>query len=276
MRIFILCLSFILWAGLVGAATVDNAPSVSHLSAAGKLWRFEARYKVELIEVKARDETGFNWPGSDEILVIAHVDGVHDIGPYELVIQKGLEDMDSDEKVTIGPENACLLPAVDDVKDGKWSCAEAGHPAPFTLTFTVLERDGVGRTVWELATGSGHGFCISSPQQGDVGLKCLGGDAADEFNSVGSVRRVYTVADLAGLAVGQTRQDNLVVDACSAILTIDGGTCGVGFWTNAWNGVYRLSVRVTRLKNVLVGFEPPYDPLVPSLSVIDASPSTTQ
>ena len=277
MRIFFLCFSFILWAGLVGAATVDTAPSVSHLSADGKLWRYEARYKVELIEVKARDETGFDWPGSDEILVIADVDGVRDIGSYELWIQKGLGDMDSGEKVTIDPENACLLPAVDNVKDGKWSCAEAGHPAPFTLPCTVIEKDGVGRVVWESLTRlEGVGFCISATQNGDISSDCLSGGGADEFNSVGSVRRIYTVADLAGLAVGQTRQDNLVVDSCSAILTIDGGTCGYGPWTNYWNGVYRLSVRVTRLKNVLVGFEPPYDPLVPSQSVIDASPSATQ
>lgn len=274
MRIFFLCLSFVFWVGLVSAATVDTAQSVSPPSADGKLWRYEARYKVELIEVKARDETGFDWPWSDEILVIADVDGVRDIGSYELWIEKGLGDMDSDETVKIGPENACLLLAVDEVRDGKWTCAEAGHPAPFTLTFTVLEHDGVGRTVWELVTGSGHGFCITGGH-GDISTNCLSG-AADEFNSVGSVRRVYTVADLAGLAVGQTRQDNLVVDSCSAILTIDGGTCGYSPWNNYWNGVYRLSVRVTRLKNVLVGFEPPYDPLVPSQSVIDASPSATQ
>ena len=181
--------------------------------------------------------------------------------------------MDSDETaVPIGPENACLLLAIDDVKDGKWSCAENGHPAPFTLTFTVLEKDGVGRTIWELATGSGHGFCINTPSQGDISNNCLSG-GADEFNSVGSVRKVYTAADLAGLAVGQTRQDNLVVDYCSRALTIDGSTCGGADWFNSWNGVYRLSVRVTRLKNVLVGFEPPYDPLVPSQLVIEVLPS---
>lgn len=275
MRIFFVCLSLVFWAGLVSAAIEDSTQSVSHLSADEKLWRFEARYKVELIEVKARDETGFNWPGSDEILVIADVEGVRDIGSYELWIQKGLADMDSDETVKIDPDNTCLLPAVDDVKDGKWICAEAGHPAPFTLTFTVIEKDGVGRAFWESLTRlEGVGFCITGGQ-GDISSNCLSG-GADEFNSVGSVRRVYTVADLAGLAVGQTRQDNLVVDACSAILTIDGGTCGYGPWTNYWNGVYRLLVRVTRLKNVLVGFEPPYDPLVPSQSVIDASPSATQ
>ena len=275
MRMFFLCLSFVFWAGLVGVATEDTAQSDSRPSADAKLWRYEARYKVELTEVKARDETGFDWPGSDEILVIADVDGVRGIGSYELWIQKGLGDMDSDEKVTIDPENACLLPAVDDVKDGKWSCAEAGHPAPFTLTFTVVEKDGVGRAFWESLTRlEGVGFCITGGQ-GDISSNCLSG-GADEFNSVGSVRKVYTVADLAGLAVGQTRQDNLVVDSCSAILTIDGGTCGYGPWTNYWNGVYRLSVRVTRLKNVLVGFEPPYDPLVPSQSVIDASPSAIQ
>jgi hypothetical protein len=275
MRIFFLCLSFIFWTGLVGAATVDTAPSVSHPSADGKLWRYEARYKVELIEVKARDETGFDWPGSDEILVIADVDGIRDIGSYELWIQKGLGDMDSGETVKIGHENACLLLAVDEVRDGKWSCAEAGHPAPFTLTFSVIEKDGVGRAFWESLTRlEGVGFCITGGQS-DISSNCLSG-GADEFNSVGSVRKVYTVADLAGLAVGQTRQDNFVADYCSRTLTIDGGVCGSSSWWNSWNGVYRLSVRVTRLKNVLIGFEPPYDPLVPSQSVIDASPSATQ
>ncbi len=261
MRIFFLCLSFVFWAGLAGAATEDTSQSVSLPLADGKLWRYEARYKVELIDVKARDETGVDIFGSDEILVIADVDGVRGIGSYELWIQKGLGDMDSGEKVTIDPDNACLLPAVDDVKDGKWSCAEAGHPAPFTLTFTVIEKDGVGRVVWESLTRlEGVGFCVTGSHS-DISSDCLSG-AADEFNSVGSVRKVYTVADLAGLAVGQTRQDNLVVDVCSAILTIDGGECGYSSWNNYWNGVYRLSVRVTRLKNVRVGFELVNDPLV--------------
>lgn len=263
MRIFILCLSFILWASLVGAATEDTTLSSPQQFVGETVWRYEARYKVELIKVKALDETGVNLFGSDEILVIADVDGVRDIGSYELWIQKGLGDMDSGETVTIGPENACLLPAVDNVKDGKWSCAEAGHPAPFTLTFTVIEKDGVGRVVWESLTRlEGVGFCISSTQNGDISSDCLSGGGADEFNSVGSVRRVYTVVDLAGLAVGQTREDNFVVDVCSAMLTINGSECGYSSWNNYWNGVYRLSVRVTRLKNVRVGFELANDPLV--------------
>ena len=273
MRFFLACLSFVFGAGLVAAAAQDTAPAVSPTLVAGKLWRFEARYRLELIEVKARDETGVDWWGSDEILVIADLDGVRDIGSYELWIEKGLGDMDSGETKQIGPENACLLLAVDDVKDGKWSCAETGHPAPFTLTFTVLEKDGLGRTIWEAVTGSGAGFCkVPLHSQGDISHNCLGG-GADEFNSVGSVRKVYTAADLAGLAVGQTRQDNLVVDSCSAKLTIDGAVCGSSGWWNSWNGVYRLSVRVTRLKNVLVGFEPPDDPLVPGQLVIEAPPS---
>jgi len=133
--------------------------------------------------------------------------------------------------------------------------------APFTLTFTVIEKDGVGRVVWESLTRlEGVDFCIAGGQ-GDISNDCLSG-GADEFNSVGSVRRVYTVADLAGLAVGQTRQDSLVVDSCSAMLTIVGGECGYSSWNNYWNGVYRISVRVTRLKNVRVGFELANDPLV--------------
>lgn len=262
MRIFLLCLSFIFWVDLVGAATEDSTLSSSQQLVGETVWRYEARYKVELITVKALDETGFNWPGSDEILVIADVDGVRDIGSYELWIQKGLGDMDKNETVTISQENACLLPAIDNVKDGKWTCAEAGHPAPFTLTFTVIEKDGVGRVVWESLTRlEGVGFCITGSQS-DISSNCLSGGGADEFNSVGSVRRAYTMADLAGLTVGQTRQDNLVVDVCSAMLTIDGGTCGYSSWNNYWNGVYRLSVRVTRLKNVRVGFELANDPLI--------------
>jgi len=53
MRIFSACLLFVFGAGLVAAAAQDSAPSE-----AGMLWRFEARYRLELIEVKARDETG--------------------------------------------------------------------------------------------------------------------------------------------------------------------------------------------------------------------------
>ncbi|MGE0642324.1 MAG: hypothetical protein AB7P24_01510 [Nitrospira sp.] len=219
MRMFLACLLFVFGTGFGVAGAQDTASPV-----AGKLWRFEARYQLELIEVKARDETGVDVFGSDEILVVATLDSVRDIGSYTLWIEKGLADMDSDETVKIGEGNACLLLAVDDVRDGKWSCAETGHPTPFTLTFTVLEKDGVGRTIWELVTGSGHGFCVGG-SQGDISKNCLSG-AADEFNSVGSVRKVYTSEDLAGLAVGQTRQDSLVVDYCSRTLTIDGGTCG--------------------------------------------------
>ena len=233
----------------------------------------EARYKLELVEVKTRDETGSDWFGSDEILVIADLDSIIGVGSYELWISDGLGDMDSDEKaVPIKEGNACLLLAIDDVKDGVWGCSATGHALPVTLTFTVLEHDGVGRVIWEQLTGlEGAGFCNSIDQMGDISKDCLSG-GADEFNEVGSVRKHYTATDLAGLAVGQSRTNNLVADYCRATLTIENGICSERVWTTRWNGRYRLTVRVTRLRNVLVNFDLPTDPLVPSVMVVQ-SPS---
>ena len=234
-----------------------TAPAVT-----GRLWFIEPRYRLELLEVKARDETGFDFPGSDEILVIADLEGGLPETSYELWIDKGMGDMDSGEVVKFGPDHACLMRAVDDVRDRRWSCAADGAILPFTVTFTVLERDGVGRTIWEAATGGGLGFCVNGDgPQTDLTPDCLPGGSADQFNSIGSVRKIYSAQDLAGMTVGQSRQDNLVVNYCSATLTIDNGICGVAGWLDAWNGVYRISVRITRLPNRIADFDLAHAPM---------------
>ncbi len=109
----------------------------------GAAIRWGARYKLELIEVKARDETGSDWFGSDEIVILAALDSIIGHGSYGVRIHEGLDDMDSDD------DPAQIRSAVDDVKDGVWGCAEQGHTLPMSLNLTVLEHDGVGRTIWE-------------------------------------------------------------------------------------------------------------------------------
>jgi hypothetical protein len=236
----------------------------------GAAIRWEARYKLELIEVKARDETGSDWFGSDDIVILAALDSIIGHGSYGVRIHEGLDDMDSDDDpAQIRSGNRCLLLAVDDVKDGVWGCAEQGHTLPVSLNLTVLEHDGVGRTIWEALTGEGIGFCGSLGVVGDLSIGCDQG-GADEYNAVGRVRKVYTATDLAGLGVGQSRTDSLIADWCSEILTIEGGICGSSSWWHRWNGRYRMSVRVTRMKNVLVGVEPATDPFVPSAIMVAA------
>ncbi len=207
----------------------------------------EARYRVDLIEVKARDETGIDAFGSDEIVI--YVESKHG----DLLI-RGFDDMDSGETVTVPAGHSCLVsPRDSGAPDGVWGCSPEGAALPISLDLTVFEKDGVGRAAWELFTTLDSDFCVSGRHTGDIGPDCNADQhLPDDRNAVGSVRFALAADTIGTLLVGETRRDNLVVDACSKTTTIDHAVCSLGLGTNAWNGVYRLSLVTTRLPDVAV------------------------
>lgn len=206
----------------------------------------EPRYRIDLIEVVARDETAFDWPGSDEIIV--WVDA-----PTASFIVRGFDDMDSDEAATVVPEgNSCMAPAQDSgAPDGVWRCGAEGMALPIELTFTIYEDDGLPREVWEaLFTFQDVGFCLSAGGLGDLSKDCVvDDDTADNLNIVGRYRVTHRAEDLI-MQVGETRHEDLIIDSCSEKVTIRNEVCGSGF--DFWNGVYRLSLVTTRLPDVMV------------------------
>ena len=96
----------------------------------------ERRYKIEAIRFKARDETGFDWPGSDEVMVQTN-------DAKGLTVSNEIGDIDSGDTHNFDPAKSCIVavrPGV--VVLGKSSvCDEVGEPAPLSFQVEFWEKD---------------------------------------------------------------------------------------------------------------------------------------
>lgn len=96
----------------------------------------ERRYKVEAIRFKAVDESGYDWDGSDEVIV-------------ETLDAKGgtsteeIGDIDSGDVHHFDPAVSCIVAVKEgQVVLGESSvCDSAGEPAPFWFKVTFWEND---------------------------------------------------------------------------------------------------------------------------------------
>ncbi len=96
----------------------------------------QRRYKVEAISFKAVDESGYDWDGSDEVIV-------------ETLDAKGgtsseeIGDIDSGDVHHFDPVRSCIVAVREGIVVlGKDSvCDDAGEPAPFWFKVTLWEED---------------------------------------------------------------------------------------------------------------------------------------
>jgi hypothetical protein len=124
------------------------APSVFPWDTIGVGW-IESRFKIEAVRFKVRDETGVDWPGSDEVMVkTVDADG--------WTVSHEIKNMDSGDTHTFNAGASCIVgvnPGV--VVLGETSvCHAAGEPPPFGFEVEMWEKDAYG---WP------PGFCV--PQQ---------------------------------------------------------------------------------------------------------------
>ena len=188
----------------------------------------ERRYKIEAIRFKARDETGIDWLGSDEVMVETNdAKGStvsHEIGGID---SGDIHNFDSAKSciVAVRPGFAVL---------GESSvCEEVGEPAPLGFQVEFWEIDFAGFPP--------PGFCVpaGTPEPGGhVAPWCSHGNG-DDF--IGRAQIDYSTQELEAALpnIGDEQIESVTLDPCP-------GQICAGFpdYTFTW--------RVTRLPDALV------------------------
>jgi hypothetical protein len=189
------------------------------------LFFIERCYKIEAVSFKALDETGVDWWGADEVKV-----ETRDAKGW--TVSNEIDNIDSGDTHHFDPAKSCIVsvrPGV--VVLGKSSiCDEAGEPAPLWFEVEMWEKD------W-----SPFGFCVVlGPDAGKHAGDSCGHDGGDDF--IGRERLDFPAADLEAALpnVGDT-----VVESVLLFPRCDPGfVCDV-----TWDGRYRFTYRVTRLRD---------------------------
>lgn len=190
----------------------------------------EQRYKIEAIRFKARDESGFDRLGSDEVMV-----KTEDANGW--TVSKKIGGIDSGDTHNFDPAKSCIVavrPGV--VILGESSvCAQAGEPAP--LRFQV--------EFWEKDSSLISGFCVAGvPAAGKhSGPFCANDGTGDDF--IGRSQVAYSTQELQAALpkVGDELIESITLDPCP------GQVCaGVPTYTFTWRVTRLTDVRIDRRK----------------------------
>ena len=192
----------------------------------------ERRYKIEAMRFKARDETGIDWLGSDEVMV-------ETTDAKGGTVSNEIGGIDSGDTHNFDPVKSCIVsvrPGI--VVLGESSvCEEVGEPAPLSFQVEFWEQDSIGFP-W--------GFCIPAGgtlepgrHAGPHSASCPNGTGFNEF--IGRAQIDYSTQELETALphVGDEQIESITLDPCP-------GQICAGFpdYTFTW--------RVTRLPNALV------------------------
>lgn len=224
-------------------ATQFQSTGRSHLESTvnSQLERREPRFKVEAIGFIARDESGVDWTGSDEVRVI--FDSRHSQPTY--AVSRKFENVDTGDQRNFGSRERCILPwrAIRNTGDKRvmnapadqWTCKQAGVAGPIAFTVSMFEDDSE-LEFWIPPIE----FC--GPSNPDAGIDCV-----DDL--IGSETISYTIPELLQM---MPRVDNTFVGTVTL-----GGPCGSGNrvcagWLAATGPEYLFGFRITRLPDRIV------------------------
>ena len=192
----------------------------------------ERRYKIEAMRFKARDETGIDWLGSDEVVV-------ETTDSKGWTVSKEIGNIDSGDTHNFDPAKSCIVavrPGI--VVLGESSvCEKIGEPAPLDFQVELWEQDSIGFP---------YGFCVGgeeTPEPGrHIGPYSASCPNATGFNDfIGRAQIDYSMQELEAALpkVGDELIESITLDPCP------GQICaGFADYTFTW--------RVTRLPNALV------------------------
>jgi hypothetical protein len=92
---------------------------------------------VKAVSFEARDETGFDWAGSDVVTFTVRM-------PRYTLIGKRYGNIDSDgDEHAFEDEISCIAPAIDnDGYNFAWQCSSEGIAAPISFVIGAYEQDG--------------------------------------------------------------------------------------------------------------------------------------
>ena len=191
----------------------------------------ERRYKIEAMRFKARDETGIDWLGSDEVMV-------ETTDAKGWTVSNEIGNIDSGDTHNFDPAKSCIVavrPGVV-VLDESSVCEKSGEPAPLSFQVEFWEQDSFGLP---------GGFCHpSGPPEpgrhaGPRSAQCpANGTNPNDF--IGSARIDYSTQELEAALpnVGDEQIESITLDPCP------GQICaGFADYTFTW--------RVTRMPNAL-------------------------
>lgn len=189
----------------------------------------ERRYKIEAMRFMARDETGIDWLGSDEVMVETH-------DAKGMTVSREIGDIDSGDTYTFDSAKSCIVavrPGV--VILGESSvCDEVGEPAPLSFGVEFWEKDLIGFPV-------GFQQAVPPPGPGEhMGPWWANDQNGDDF--IGRAQINYSTQELEAALphVGDVQIESVTLFPCLEEL------CG-GIFPD-----YTFTWRVTRLPNVLV------------------------
>lgn len=190
----------------------------------------ERRYKVEALRFKARDETGIDWWGSDEVMV-----ETRDSKGWTVTDEIG--DIDSGDTHKFDPAKSCIIavrPGI--VVLGKSSvCDDVGEPAPLGFRVEMWEKD-----------FSIFGFpnkCLTGGTDTHGGSHCADDGMGDDFIGHAQIDLSAQELETALPTVGSEHVETVVLNACRGA-----DVCDVTYGPD-----YSFTFRVTRLADVRVG-----------------------
>ncbi len=186
----------------------------------------ERRYKVEAMRFKARDESGIDWWGSDEVMV-----GTFDAKGH--TTSSEIDDIDSGNTHHFDPVKSCILAVrPGEVVLGKTSlCTDVGEPAPLNFQVELWEKD-ISFGFCSTLIGSEHHFT----------RHCLQ-DSNDDF--LGHAQMDLSIQELetALPQVGDQRIETVVLNPCRGA-----DVCDVTYGPD-----YSFTYRITRLPDAQGG-----------------------
>jgi hypothetical protein len=235
-----LALLLVLALGAIAAAAQDSTPPApaAAVGAVDFPWDtitaewIERRYKVEAVRFKARDETGTDWPGSDEVVV-----GTVDANGFTVSGEIG--GIDSGDTHDFDPAVSCIIgvpPGI--VALGRnAACDPAGVAGPLGFRVELREKDTSPFSEACLVLGADPGE--------HAGAHCLDDGSGDDF--IGWRRLFFPIPDLEAMLpnVGDGVTETVALFPCPE------GTDVCGGWDFA---DYSFTYRITRLADVRTDF----------------------
>jgi hypothetical protein len=195
----------------------------------------ERRYKIEALRFKCRDETGVDWPGSDEVMI-------ETVDAKGWTVSDEIKNIDSRDTHDFDPAKSCIVgvrPGI--VVLGKTSVADdRGEPAPLWFEVEFWEKDLFGYPT---------GFCVPlGPGPGrHAGPHCVNDGNGDDF--IGRCRLDFAAWELEAALpnIGDELIETVVLSPCSS--SEDVCDSGWGPWDK---GEYTFTYRITRLRDVRI------------------------
>ncbi|HVE48405.1 MAG TPA: hypothetical protein VNG69_02165 [Casimicrobiaceae bacterium] len=187
----------------------------------------ERRYKIQATRFKARDESGPDWWGSDEVMV-----RTDDAKGW--TVSREIGDIDSGDTHHFDPVKSCILPVQPGVVVlGETSvCIDVGEPAPLSFQVEFWEKDPIVPF---------PGFCLFPPPGHHGGPHCVNDGVGDDFIGRALIDLSTQGLEAALPNVGDEYVETVVLDPCP------GAAC-------AGYPDYTFTYRITRLPDVRVDF----------------------